>query len=43
MVWVGVLFCTVFFGLIDWQTGFELNFFVFYFLPVAVAAWYIVV
>ena len=41
MVWVGVLFCTVFFGLIDWQTGFELNFFVFYFLPVAVAAWYI--
>jgi hypothetical protein len=28
-------------GLIDWLTGFELNFFVFYFLPVSIAAWYV--
>lgn len=28
-------------GLIDWLTGHELNFFVFYFLPVAVAAWFL--
>ncbi|MBM4147792.1 MAG: hypothetical protein FJ224_01930 [Lentisphaerae bacterium] len=27
-------------GLVDWQTGHELNFFVFYFIPVAAAAWY---
>jgi K+-sensing histidine kinase KdpD len=26
-------------GMIDWFTGYELNFFVFYFLPVAIAAW----
>jgi hypothetical protein len=26
-------------GLIDWLTGYELNFFVFYFLPVAIGAW----
>ena len=28
-------------GLIDWLTGFELNFFVFYFLPVSLAAWFL--
>jgi hypothetical protein len=28
-------------GLVDWLTGYELNFFLFYFLPVAVSAWYI--
>jgi K+-sensing histidine kinase KdpD len=27
-------------GVIDWITGYELNFFVFYFLPVSVAAWF---
>ncbi|MBN1674691.1 MAG: hypothetical protein JXR37_26840 [Kiritimatiellae bacterium] len=27
-------------GLIDWVSGHEFNFFVFYFLPVAVAAWF---
>jgi hypothetical protein len=26
-------------GLIDWKTGYELNFFVFYFIPVSIAAW----
>ena len=28
-------------GLVDWQTGYELNFFVFYFLPITVAAWFL--
>ena len=28
-------------GFLDWLTGIELNFFVFYFLPVAVSAWFI--
>ena len=31
---------TLFLGIIDWYTGYELNFFVFYFLPVSVAAWF---
>lgn len=26
-------------GVVDWWTGYELNFFVFYFLPIAFAAW----
>jgi len=28
-------------GVVDWLTGYELNFFVFYFLPVSIGAWYI--
>ncbi len=28
-------------GLLDWLTGYELNFFVFYFLPVSLCAWFI--
>ncbi len=28
-------------GLMDWLTGYELNFFLFYFLPVSVGAWFI--
>ena len=28
-------------GLIDWLTGYELNFFVFYFLPVSLGAWFL--
>ncbi|MFO7688332.1 MAG: hypothetical protein R6V60_19825 [Desulfobacterales bacterium] len=27
-------------GIVDWLTGIELNFFVFYFLPVSVSAWF---
>jgi K+-sensing histidine kinase KdpD len=27
-------------GVLDWSTGYEYNFFVFYFLPVSVAAWF---
>ena len=28
-------------GYLDWVTGYEMDFFVFYFLPIAVAAWYL--
>lgn len=28
-------------GWIDWKTGYHLNFFVFYFLPVSLAAWFV--
>jgi hypothetical protein len=35
----GILFLTGLFGLIDWVTGYELNFFAFYFIPVGLAAW----
>jgi diguanylate cyclase (GGDEF)-like protein len=41
--WQRVLWCLlqiVFFGVIDWLTGYELSFAVFYLVPVAVAAWY---
>jgi len=27
-------------GVVDWLTGYELNFFVFYFLPVSIGAWF---
>jgi len=27
-------------GWLDWQTGYKLNFFVFYFIPIIIAAWY---
>lgn len=37
---VAVCAGTVLLGVIDWLSGQELNFFVFYFLPVSVAAWY---
>jgi hypothetical protein len=28
-------------GLVDWLTGYDLNFFLFYFLPVSIGAWYV--
>jgi hypothetical protein len=31
----------IFLGFIDWITGYDLNFFVFYFLPVSLAAWFV--
>jgi hypothetical protein len=34
------LITTLVFGGADWLSGYELNFFVFYFLPIALAAWY---
>jgi hypothetical protein len=36
----GAIFCVILLGLIDWKTGEELNFFVFYFIPVSIAAWF---
>lgn len=38
-VWLAILTTITILGWIDLQTGFELNFFVFYFLPVSYAAW----
>lgn len=40
--WALIAFVVVIFlGIIDWITGYELNFFVFYFAPVSLAAWFI--
>jgi hypothetical protein len=36
-----VLGCTLVIGLLDWLTGYELNFFAFYFVPVSLAAWHL--
>ena len=38
---MGVLFFISIIALIDWQIGYELNFFVFYFIPVGIAAWFL--
>ncbi len=40
---LAVLACggVVLLGALDWRTGHELNFFVFYFLPVSAAAWFL--
>ena len=38
---VTTLLSTSFIGYLDWVTGYEMDFFVFYFLPIAVAAWYL--
>ena len=35
----GILALVFMLGIADWQTGYELNFFVFYFIPVSLAAW----
>lgn len=43
-VWVWAVLsvaCALVLGLIDWLTGYEVNFLVFYFLPVSFAAWYL--
>lgn len=37
---LGIVLVIFFLGWIDWQTGYELNFFVFYFIPVIIAAWF---
>lgn len=40
--WVGfsvVIVMTLLLGVVDWVTGYELQFFVFYFIPVAIAGW----
>jgi hypothetical protein len=39
--WIMAVVCILVFGVIDGITGYELNFFLFYFLPVIFAAWQI--
>jgi hypothetical protein len=42
--WMWISFAgvgAIFLGFVDWITGYELNFFVFYFLPVSLAAWFV--
>ncbi|MCA9783423.1 MAG: hypothetical protein KDC10_04090 [Calditrichaeota bacterium] len=34
-----IIACVPMLGIVDWLTGYEFNFFVFYFLPVSLAAW----
>ena len=41
VAWSAVLTMTLVLGWIDWVTGDELNFFLFYFLPVSLAGWYL--
>jgi hypothetical protein len=35
----GVVGLTLLLGVVDWVTGYELQFFVFYFIPIAIAGW----
>jgi hypothetical protein len=37
--WPVIVLIMIAFGCIDWLTGFELRLFVFYFIPVGIAAW----
>lgn len=39
--WPGILVLVLLLGWIDWQTGYELNFSVFYFIPVGLAGWHL--
>lgn len=36
---VGAIVLTTMLGVVDWASGYELQFFVFYFIPVAIASW----
>lgn len=41
-LWAACAVASIFgLGLIDWWSGYELNFFVFYFIPVAAGAWFL--
>ena len=40
-LWVVILLGILGLGWVDWQTGYEFNFFAFYFTPVGVAAWFL--
>jgi hypothetical protein len=35
------VFITLILGLLDWLSGYDLNFFVFYFFPIFIAAWFL--
>jgi len=37
----GALLLIFIIGWIDWQTGYKLNFFVFYFIPIGITAWFL--
>lgn len=39
ITFIAAIVFTIMFGVIDWVSGYELQFFVFYFIPVGVAAW----
>lgn len=41
MLFFALIVLTITLGVIDWATGIELNFFVFYFIPVSIAGWYL--
>jgi K+-sensing histidine kinase KdpD len=38
---VAIIVTIAMLGILDWQTGFELSFFILYFIPIAYAAWHI--
>ncbi len=40
-LWAGIVALTLGIGFIDYVTGYEFNFFVFYFLPISMAAWFL--
>ena len=40
-MWAPVMLSVFLLGAVDWKTGYELNFFVFYFLPIGLAAWHL--
>jgi K+-sensing histidine kinase KdpD len=39
-IMVANICCLILFGWIDYVTGYEFGFFIFYFVPVSIAAWY---
>ena len=41
IVWGEAMLLTLLLGMVDWQTGHDLNFFVFYFLPIGLSAWFL--
>jgi K+-sensing histidine kinase KdpD len=41
VLWVGIVALTLGIGSIDYVTGYEFNFFVFYFIPISITAWYL--
>jgi hypothetical protein len=42
LLWVTVTYAgVIILGIIDWLTGWELNFFVFYFVPICIGAWFL--
>ncbi|HUI90714.1 MAG TPA: hypothetical protein VLX68_00565 [Chitinivibrionales bacterium] len=41
LIWTGIIMLTAFIGYLDYITGYEFYFFVFYFIPISIAAWYV--